>query len=112
MFPVYRYFAWTQGQASATVTMGLDASRRYLITGGLTGKSGSSYGQIFISVVCTQRSSDQIQCGIRDDPASPPDVNIKSLGAVEFLQNATRVTVKLRGDGELHRAEGVVYDIT
>ncbi|MGW6010586.1 hypothetical protein [Streptomyces sp. NPDC055210] len=112
MFPIYRYFVWVQGQASATVTIGLDVNRRYLVSGGITGNSGSGYGQVFISVVCIQRSSDQIQCGIRDDPASSPDVNIKSLNAVEFLQNATRVTVKLRGDGGLHRAEGVVYDIT
>jgi hypothetical protein len=31
---------------------------------------------------------------------------------VEIVDTAVRVTVKLRGDGGLHRAEGVVYDIT
>jgi poly(3-hydroxybutyrate) depolymerase len=39
-----------------------------LVTGALTGKSGSDYGQVFISTVCTMSGNDQIFCGIRDDP--------------------------------------------
>lgn len=83
-----------------------------MVTGALTGKAGADYGQLFISVVCTQRGADQILCGIRDDPSDPPNWNIANLGIVETLQSATRVTVKLRGDGGLHRAEGIVYDVT
>jgi len=57
-------------------------------------------------------SNDQILCGIRDDPSDPPDADITNLGILEILGSAVRVTVKLRGDRGLHRAEGVVYDIT
>jgi hypothetical protein len=53
-----------------------------------------------------------VLCGIRDDPSDTPDANIANLGIVEILSNAVSVTVKLRGDNGLHRAEGVVYDIT
>ena len=111
MFVARTYWMWTRGQFTVMHTMGLDPGRRYLVTGALTGKSAGDYGQVFISTVCTQ-SGDQVLCGIRDDPSDSPDSNIARLGIVEFLQNAIRVTVKLRGDGGLHRAEGVVYDIT
>jgi hypothetical protein len=112
MFVHATYWMWTQGQFTVSHTIGLDRNRRYLVTGGLTGKSGGDYGQVFIATVCTMPSSDQILCGIRDDPADPPEDNIANLGIVEILNNAVRVTVKLRGDGGLLRAEGVVYDIT
>jgi hypothetical protein len=92
--------------------LGWDPARRYLVTGALTGNEGGSYGQVYISTVRIRRSPDQILCGIRDDPTDPPAANIANLGIVEWIQNATRVTVKLRGHGGLHRAEGVVYDIT
>ena len=111
MFVHRTYWMWTRGQFTVSHTIALDQSRRYLVTGALSGKSGGDYGQVFISTVCTM-SGDQILCGIRDDPSNPPDVNIENLGIVEILSNAVRVTVKLRGDGGLHRAEGVVYDIT
>jgi hypothetical protein len=111
MFVHRTYWMWTRGQFTASHTIALDPSRRYLVTGALSGKSGGDYGQVFISTVCTM-SGDQILCGIRDDPSNPPDVNIENLGIVEIVSNAVRVTVKLRGDGGLHRAEGVVYDIT
>src|SRR4051794_18723974 len=112
MFVWWTYWMGTRGTSPAPQTIKLDPARRYLVTGALTGKEGASYGQVYISTLCTRRSSDQIVCGIRDDPADPPFTNISSLGIVEFVQNATRVTVKLRGDGGLHRAEGVIYDIT
>jgi hypothetical protein len=102
---------WTRGKFTVSHTIPLDQGRRYLVTGALTGKSGGDYGQVFISVVCTM-SGDQILCGIRDDPSDPPGHNIANLQIVEILSNAVDVTVKLRGDGGLHRAEGVVYDIT
>jgi hypothetical protein len=112
MFVSWSYWMWTSGNFTVTQTIGLDPARRYLATGALTGKEGASYGQVYISMLCTQRSSDQILCGIRDDPADPLFTNISTLGVAEFIQNATRVTIKLRGDGGLHRAEGVIYDIT
>lgn len=111
MFVRWSYWMRTSGATSVTVAMALDPGRRYLVTGALTGKSGGDYGQIYISTLCTQ-SGDQILCGIRDDPPGSPASNISGLGINEFVQNGTRVVVKLRGDGGLHRAEGVVYDIT
>jgi hypothetical protein len=112
MFVHRTFWMWTQGQFTVSQTISLDRNRRYLVTGALTGKSGGDYGQVFIATVCTMPSNDQILCGIRDDPADPPADNIANLGIVELLSNAVRVTVKLRGDGGLHRAEGLVYDIT
>jgi hypothetical protein len=115
MFVRWIYRMRTQGSATAAVLMTLDPGRRYLITGALVGKAGGDYGQVFISTLCIRHSPDQILCGIRDDPEDPPEANIADLPNIritEFVQNATRVTVKLRGDGGLHRAEGVIYDIT
>lgn len=43
------YFIWTQGRFSQTLDIGLDPARRYLITGALTGKSGGTYGQIYLN---------------------------------------------------------------
>jgi hypothetical protein len=111
MFVHTTYWLWTQGQFTVSLTIALDRNRRYLVTGALTGKSGGDYGQVFIATVCTMQGG-QILCGIRDDPADPPADNIANLGIVEILSNAVEVTVKLRGDDGLHRAEGVVYDIT
>lgn len=111
MFVHRTYFMWTRGRFTASHTMALNPDRRYLVTGALAGKSGGEYGQVFISTVCTM-SGDQVLCGIRDDPSNSPDANIANLGIVEILINAVRVTVALRGEGGLHRAEGVVYDIT
>jgi hypothetical protein len=112
MFVSWAYWMWTRGRFSTTVTMALDPARVYLITGSLTGKSGGDYGQIYVSTVCTRRSSDQVLCGIRDDPSDPPDWKIENLGVVEFVRDATRVTMKLEAHGGLHRAEGAIYDIT
>jgi hypothetical protein len=112
MFVYAPYWMWTSGQFTVSHTIPLDRNRRYLVTGALTGKSGGDYGQVFIATVCTMPSSDQVLCGIRDDPADSPAHNIANLGIGEILSNAVRVTLKLRGDGGLQRAEGVVYDIT
>ena len=112
MFVRSTYWMWTRGSFTVSVTMPLDPARRYLVTGGLTAKQGGDYGQVYISTLCVQRSVDQILCGIRDDPTDPPSDNAANLGLVEFVQNAVRVTVKLRGDGGLHRAEGAIFDIT
>jgi hypothetical protein len=111
MFVHRTYWMWTRGRFTVSHGIPLNSGRLYLVTGALTGKSGGDYGQVFISTVCTQ-SGDQVLCGIRDDPSHTPDANIANLGIVEILSNAVSVTVKLRGDNGLHRAEGVVYDIT
>ncbi|MFI9024293.1 hypothetical protein [Streptomyces sp. NPDC053560] len=112
MFVVSRYFLWVTGRLTSSVTLALNPDRRYLITGGLTGKFGDAHGQVFISTVCVRSGSDQVLCGVRDDPADAPADNIRRLNIDEFLNNATRVTVKLRSDGGGHRAEGILYDIT
>jgi hypothetical protein len=99
---------------TASVTRVLDRSRRYLVTGGLVGKEGGDYAQVFISTVCTM-SGEVVLCGVRDDPSDSPETNIKNLNlrVNEVLDPAaTRVTIKLRSDGGRHRAECVIYDIT
>jgi hypothetical protein len=112
MFPYQTFFIWTTGNFTASTTVVLNRNRRYLVTGGLVGKEGGDYGQVFISTVCTV-SGDQVLCGVRDDPSASPDTNIRNRGLVEVLAaNADRVTIKLRSSGGRHRAEGVVYDVT
>lgn len=112
MFVHWTYWMWSWGRFTVSHTIPLDRGRRYLITGALTGKASGDLGQVFISTVCTMPSEDQVLCGVRDDPADSPENSISRLGIVEIVDNAVRVTVKLRGDGGLHRGEGVVYDIT
>ncbi len=113
MFAYRSFWMWTTGSFTTSTTVALDRNRRYLVTGGIVGKEGGDYGQVFISTVCTMPSNDQVLCGVRDDPSNTPDTNIKTLGLVEFLPpTATRVTIKLRSSGGRHRAEGVVYDMT
>ena len=112
MFVSNTYWMWTSGNFSISLTIGLSPTRRYLVTGALTGKSGADYGQVYISTVCQQTSSDQILCGVRGGPLDPPAWKIANLGIDEILINATRVTVTLDADGGLHRAEGAVFDIT
>jgi hypothetical protein len=79
--------------------------------GALAGKDGGDYGQVYISMLCTV-SGDQVLCGIRDDPSDSSFTDISSLGINEFISHADSVTVKLRATGGLHRAEGILYDIT
>ena len=112
MFVHATYWMWTRGQFTVSHTIALDRNRRYLVTGALAGTSGGDYGQVFIATVCTMAGDDQVVCGVRDDPADAPAGNVARLGIVEALGNAVQVTVKLRGDGGLHRAEGAVYDVT
>src|SRR5438132_4800884 len=50
----------------------------------------------YISTVCTQPSPDQVLCGVRDFPLPAPGDAIPNLGITEILQNATRVTVRLK----------------
>jgi hypothetical protein len=111
MFVVSSYWMWTSGTFSTTVTFALNPTRSYLMTGALTGKDGGNYGQVYISMLCTV-SGDQVLCGIRDDPSDSSFADISSLGINEFISNADSVTVKLRATGGLHRAEGILYDIT
>lgn len=112
MFAYESYWMWVTGGTSASITIGLNLSRQYLVTGGLTGKNGGDYAQVYISMVCTI-DGDQQLCGLRDDPPPDPTTSIQSLGIIEFLPvNASRVTITLRCSGGAHRAEGVVYDIS
>ena len=111
MFVVSSYWMWTSGTFSTTVTFALNPTRSYLMTGALTGKDGGDYGQVYISMLCTV-SGDQVLCGIRDDPSDSPFTDISSLGINEFISSADSVTVKLRATGGLHRAEGILYDLT
>jgi hypothetical protein len=111
MFVVSSYWIWTSGNISGTVSFALDPARSYLMTGALVGKDGGNYGQIYISMLCTG-SGDEVLCGIRDDPSDSNFDDITRLGITEFISSADSVTVKLRGTGGLHRAEGILYDIT
>ncbi len=111
MFPVGSYFIWTSGSISGTVTFGLDPARSFMMTGSLVGKDGGDYGQVYISMLCTV-DGDEVLCGIRDDPSDSNFTDITGLDITEFISNADSVTVKLRATGGLHRAEGVLYDIT
>jgi hypothetical protein len=112
MFVQSSFWMWTTGSFTASTTVSLNRSRRYLVTGGLVGKEGGDYGQVFISTVCTI-SGDSVTCGVRDLASTTPDHHIKNLGLTEILPPAAiRVTIKLRSSGGRHRAEGVVYDIT
>jgi hypothetical protein len=111
MFPVGSYSIWTSGSISGTVTFALDPARTFMMTGALVGKDGDDYGQVYISTLCTV-DGDEVLCGIRDDPSDSNFTDITELDITEFISNADSVTVKLRATGGLHRAEGVLYDIT
>lgn len=112
MFAYDSYWMWVQGGTSVSVSVALDPSRSYLVTGGLTGKNGGDYAQVYISMLCTIQGDQQL-CGVRDVGPPDPNTSIQTLGIEEFLApNASSVTIKLRCSGGSHRAEGVVYDIT
>jgi hypothetical protein len=111
MFVASSYWMWTSGSTAATLAIGLDPNRVYLLTGSLVGHDGGNYGQVYISMLCTV-SGDEVLCGIRDDPSDSTFTDITGLGITEFISGAESVTVKLRSTGGLHRAEGVLYDIT
>lgn len=63
MFVRDTFWLWTTGSFTSSTTVVLDRSRRYLVSGGLVGKEGGDYGQVFVSTVCTIQSSDQVLCG-------------------------------------------------
>jgi hypothetical protein len=103
------YFMWTRGRFTVTLEIGLNPAQRYLITGALTGKSGSNYGQVYISTICRRISPDQILCEVEDDPSDSPSSNIMNRDITRIVAGATRVVLTLRGDGGLHRAEGTIF---
>jgi hypothetical protein len=111
MFVYWTYWMWATGNATATVTIPLNPSRVYATSGALSAEKDAGYGQVFISMVCTQ-SGDQILCGLRDSPTDSPDTLLRNRDIVEVLRSATRVTIKLRSAGGAHRAEGIIWDIT
>ena len=99
---VWIYWLENTGSIGGTVTMALDPTQTYLVEGMLTKKNGGDYAHVYIAEVCTQVSSDQIQCGINDEGSS---------GVVAFLSSATNVTVGLQTGGGNHRAEGVIWQL-
>ena len=102
MQAVYTYWLENTGNITGTVTMALDPTQNYVIEGFLTKKNGGDYAHVYISELCTQISSDQIGCGINDEPSS---------GIVSFLYSPTSVTVGLTTTGGNHRAEGAIYQL-
>jgi hypothetical protein len=96
------YWMETTGNFTVTVTMALDPTQTYVIEGFLTKKNGGDYAHVYISELCTQISSDQIECGINDEPSS---------GIVSFLSSPVSVTVGLTTTGGNHRAEGAIYQL-
>jgi hypothetical protein len=102
MQAAWTYWIENTGNITGTVTMALDPTQSYVIEGFFTKKNGGDYAHVYISELCTQISSDQIDCGIRDEPSS---------GIVSFLSSAVSVTVGLTTTGGNHRAEGVIYQL-
>ena len=100
-------WAWTywmenSGSFGNTVAMALDPTQTYMVEGFLTKKNGGDYAHVYIAEVCTQVSSDQIDCGINDEGSS---------GIVAVLSNATQVTIGLQTSGGNHRAEGIIWQL-
>src|SRR5205807_1790191 len=99
MFPYDSYWMWVEGGTSASVSIGLDPARSYFVTGGLTGKNGGDYAQLYISTLCTLQGDQQL-CGVRDDPPPDPNTAIQTLGIEEFLApNSSSVTITFRCSG-------------
>lgn len=105
MTPYWWYHMWTTGTYEVSVNIPLDWRRRYLITGYLTLTKGDDYAHVYISTVCRYSGGDTVLCGVRDLD-DDRDLNI-----VEFIDGASRVTVKLKTKGGRHRAEGIVYQL-
>ena len=89
MFLHRTLWMWTSGKFSISFTIQLDAARRYLVTGAISGKSGGDYGQVYISTVCEERPG-QVLCGVRGGPLDAPDWKIANLGIVELLAAGSR----------------------
>lgn len=68
------YWLWAQGTIAASVTIQLSPSRRYLVTGGLVGTSGTGLARLYLAVVCKQQSIDHVSCGIRRDSGPPAEL--------------------------------------
>ena len=109
MRPIRTYFIWTSGSITGTTRINLTASRRYLVTGGLTTKKDNDFSQLFIQTVCT--GTGPISCGIRDIGLSEDD-RLRRLGLNEFLPaNTSSVIIALRSRGGKHRGEGVIWEL-
>jgi hypothetical protein len=102
---------WTTGTFTISATLGLDPSRRYLLTGALPGVEGDDYGQIYTSVVCYLQG-DTVLCGIRAEPSDSPDWKIKNAWLNEVLSGAESVTVTLDSTGGRHHAEIALIDLS
>jgi hypothetical protein len=101
----WTYWLWTSGTFTASVTLALDPSQNYVVTGYLTQTNGGDYAHVYIAMVCTI-SGDQQLCGVRDDGGDG------SLNIVEALPSgASSVTINLKTTGGNHRAEGVIWQL-
>lgn len=100
----WEYWMWTTGTFTTSVTLSLDPTRSYMVTGYLTQTDGGDYAHVYISMVCTV-SGDQRLCGIRDSSGD------SSLNIVEAISGADTVTIKLTTTGGAHRAEGVIWEL-
>jgi hypothetical protein len=106
------YWMWTQGNFTATATVRLNPNRLYLVTGGLVGTSMADFSQMYIWGTCQYNGSDLIVCGIRESGLDPPSSIKEEIFNRTLPLGTSRVTIALRSEDGLHRAEGVIYDIT
>jgi hypothetical protein len=62
-------------------------------------------GLTLLSTVCSYSGGDMVLCGVRDIGGD------FDLSVTEFINSASRATIKLKTRGGAHRAEGVVYEL-
>jgi len=105
MTPIWTYWMWVSGEYEVTIDFDLDWRKSYLITGCLTLTDGEDYGHIYISTICNYNGGDVVLCGVRDIEDD------FGLSVTECVSSASKVTIKLRSKGGVHRAEGVVYEL-
>ncbi len=105
MRPYWNYGAWTTGTFTVVATIPLDWRKRYLVTAYLTLTEGDDYAHVYVSQICHYSGGDVVSCGIRD---IPDDFKV---WAVEIIDHASQVTLKLKTKGGRHMAEGIVYEL-
>lgn len=105
----WHFFIWTTGSIAGTHRIRLNPARRYVVTGGLTGRNGDDYSQVFISTVC--RGTGPILCGVRDIGFSDLQRLRRLTLSSEILSGVSSIIVTLRSRGGWSRAEGVVWEL-
>jgi hypothetical protein len=104
MNPINWYYMWTSGGISTSLTINLDSSKTYLVTGGFVQSDGGDYSHAFISEVCTG-GGDTVNCGVRTI-GGDTDLNL-----YEFISGALNITLTLRSNDGRHRIEGSVFEL-